>query len=345
MSLRTIRATVLGLLPIAAAALLAGCGGGASADPERGAGTLPELAITVFAPPSQSIWLPTLIQELKLDEKQGFRLRVKPKPGPIAYADFATGADPVCYCSAPAAVARFIEQGADITLLWNVFNLDHFIVTHRDDIRSIADLAGKRVGADTGTGSWAVAAWLLRQNGLDLDRLQLRSSSNATATVTELSVGRLDAMLAGLINVASLTTGDDARRYRVIDLNQAEIWRRYESSPGIPSIAFGVWRPWLETGANRELARRFYRANLEAAAYLRSHPEQAARIISARTRMPEPALLYLFRENPDMIDIRPISDYRGAIRLLTQQLLPEAGLLARPLTDQELDAYVSDFQP
>jgi ABC-type nitrate/sulfonate/bicarbonate transport system substrate-binding protein len=338
---RPIRRTILGTLLL----ILAACTGTPGADRTDETTGLPELSITVFAAPSQSIWLPTLIQELELDKKQGFHLRVNPKPGPIAYTDFATGSDKVCYCSAPSAVARFVEQGSDITLLWNIFNLDYFVVTNDPDIRALKDLAGKRVGADTGTGSWAIAAWLLQQNGLALDKVELRSSSNYTATITELSVGRLDAMAAGLINVATLATSDTGKQYRILDLNQQSIWRRYESSPGIPSIAFGVWRPWLESGDNRELVKKLYRANLEAAAYIRSHPEHAARLISARTSMSEAALLYLFKNNPDMIDIRPISEYKGAIRLLTQKLLPAAGLLERPLTDAELDGYVSDFKP
>lgn len=341
MGFRIFRRVMPGLLLVALAACTGSSGGGAARAPDG----LPELTITVFAAPSQSIWLPTLIQELKLDRKQGFHLRVNPKPGRIAYADFATGADPVCYCAAPAAVARFVERGADITLLWNVFNLDYFIVSGRDDVRTVADLAGKRLGADTGTGSWAITAWLLQRNGLDPERLQLRSLSSNASVTTELALGRLDAALAGVVNLASLSTSDDGGRYRVVDLHQEEIWRRQESSPGIPSIAFGVWRPWLADEGNRALAGKFYRANLEAAAYLRAHPREAARIISARTAMPEAALAHVFEHNADIIDIRPISEYRGAIRLLTQRLLPEAGLLERPLTDRELDAYVSDFQP
>lgn len=337
---RTLRSAALALLLGA----LTACGLPDGRDGDRGDG-LPELAITVFAPPSQSIWLPILIQELGLDEQQGFRLRVNPKPGPIAYTDFATGADPVCFCAAPSAVARFVEQGADITLLWNAFTLDYFIVTNRPDIRSVRDLPGRLLGADTGTGSWAVTAWLLQQNGVELERVRLRSSSNYTATTTELSLGRLDAMVAGLINVATLATGDTGHEYRVLDLDQDGIWRGYGSSAGIPGIAFGVWRPWLESGDNLELARAMYRASLEAAAFIRSEPERAARLIGARTSMSEQALLHLFRNNPDMIDIRPISEYGNAIRLLTQELLPQAGLLDRPLSDAQLDAYVSDFEP
>lgn len=305
---------------------------------------LPELKLPVFAAPSQSLWLPTLIQALKLDEKQGFRLTVTPKPGPVAYADFASGAEPICYCAAPAAVARFVQQGADITLLWNVFDLDFFIVTDRADIQSLRDIAGKRVGADTSTGSWAVAAWLLQQNGLDVPALHVQSL-NSPALVASLGVQRLDAAVLGLIETASLETGAGISGYRIISLNRDAVWQKFSSSKGIPSIAFGVWRPWLEDPVHVDLVRKLYRANKEAADYIRQQPRQAAHLVSEATSMSESALFKLFTENDTMIDIRPMSEYRDAVQLLTQQLLPAAHQLDRPLTDAELSRYVSDFQP
>jgi len=324
--------------------LAAGCGpapSGSALDHKNE--TLPELSITVFAAPSQSLWLPTLIQALKLDEKQGFKLKVTPKPGPVAYADFASGADPVCYCAAPAAVARFVEQGADITLLWNVFDLDFFVVANRDDIKDLRDIVGKRVGADTSTGSWAVAAWLLQQNGIDIGALHVQSLTSP-ALMASFSVKRVDAAVFGLIETASLTA-IGAEHYRVISLNRDKIWQKYASTNGIPSIAFGVWRSWLKDPAHLELARKLYRANIEAAAYIHDQPQQAAEIVSAATSMPEKALLDLFTNHASMIDIRPIAQYRGSVQLLTQHLLPAAHQLERPLTDSELNAYVSDFQP
>jgi ABC-type nitrate/sulfonate/bicarbonate transport system substrate-binding protein len=325
---------------------LSACTGHADNAGSQGKAALPTLSITVFAAPSQSIWLPVLIKKLKLDEKQGFELVVTPKPGPIAYLDFASGADPVCYCAAPAAVARFVEQGASISLVWNAFNLDSYVVTKRPDILALGDLAGKQVGADTGTGSWAIAAWLLQQNGLDLQKVQLNSSSSSAAMRTDLDLGRLDAAVLGQIDVATLkTTVGESGKYRVIDLNRAALWKKYADIQGIPSIELGVWRAWLDAPGHRELLRKFYRANLAAAAYIREHPQQAAGLISADTSISKAALLYLFEHDPDMIDLRPSSEYKAAIRKLTQKLLPQAKLLERPFTDAELDAYVADFQP
>ncbi len=61
--------------------------------------------------------------------------------------------------------------------------------------------------------------------------------------------------------------------------------------------------------------------------------------------MSEDALLYELRVYPQTIDVQPIQVYRHAIKVLTQQLLPDAKQLDRPMTDAEVDTYVSDFHP
>ncbi|MGI0490138.1 hypothetical protein ACN4EK_32680, partial [Pantanalinema rosaneae CENA516] len=132
------------------------------------ASDLPTLRIVVFAAPSQSIWIPSIIQEAGLDRKHGFVLDVTPKPSQVAYSDFATGAERVCYCANPSAVARFVQEGSDITLLWNVFSLSSLISTTSPDIREPKDLEGRILAADTTTGSWAITNWWLQQHGVCL---------------------------------------------------------------------------------------------------------------------------------------------------------------------------------
>ncbi len=333
----------LRIAALALLALLAGCGAPPTANTSDAA--LPELSITVFAAPSQSLWIPTLIQALQLDRKHGFQLKVTPKPGPVAYTDFASGNDQVCYCAAPAAVARFVEQGSDIALLWNVFDLNYYVVSHDVAIASPRDLVGRRLAADTGTGQWAIAAWMLEQDGLDLSKVELHSISNPTAQLAELSLGRVDAVVEGMIDVATLQTSEQGQGLHVIALDPKAALAKHQAGSSVPSIAFGVWRPWLDQPGHRELAQQFYQANLDAVAWLRAHPAQAAKIVAERTGMSATALQQLFEHNPEMIDVHPIGNDHGAIALLTQDLLPKAGLLERPLTDAELGRYVSNFAP
>ena len=152
---------------------------------------LPVLNVTVFAAPSQVVWFPVLIQKTGLDAQHGFKLEIKQKPSQIAYADFAAGADPVCYCISTGAGGRFVEQGADIALLWNIFNYDYYVVSGNAAVHTLKDLEGKTLVADTVTGSWALAGWFLQQQGVDLSKVTIRSSNvRGAGGFAELLAGR-----------------------------------------------------------------------------------------------------------------------------------------------------------
>lgn len=304
---------------------------------------LPHLRITVFAPPSYSVWFPTLIQKAGLDVRHGFKLDVVPKPGQLAYTEFATGADKVCYCAAPAAVARFVEHGSDITLLWNIFDLRYDIATADPAIRTAKDLEGKKLSADTSTGGWAITALLLKQSGVDLSKVQIHSVS-APANMTELAVGRVDASMLGPVDVAQLQA-QSGRKFYAFSIFDNAAWQRYAATPhqGIPSIAMGVWRDWLAVPANRALMERLYAANQDAVAFVRTNPEKAADLVSQAAHLDRQVLFYGLTHYAEIIDVRPIDEYRQAIKVLTQSLLPDAKLLDRPMSDAELAAYVSDF--
>lgn len=304
---------------------------------------LPVLTITVFAAPSQSIWFPTIIQKLGLDIKHGFQLVVKQKPGPVAYAEYASGKDKVCYCNAPAAVARFLEQGSDITLLWNIFNAEYVIITGNPAVQKASDLEGKKIAADTSTGGWAIGALLLTQNGVDLEKVSIQSAWGA-AQAAQLAASRVDALVVSPVEAAFLQS-QAPDKYRIIPLASPEIWKAAAAGPGIPAIAMGVWRDWLREPGNLELVRKLYAANVEAVNFAKANPEKAADIISSTVNVKKVSVQRMLETRPQFIRVAPMSEYRDPIRLLTQRLLPEAGILERPLTDAELDAFVGSFKP
>lgn len=331
-----------GLVLVALAAigwLLLGNRGDAGA----AADDLPVLEITVFAAPSQSIWFPTIIQKRGLDVQNGFRLVVKQKPGPTAYAEFASGIDKVCYCAAPAAVARFVEQGSDIALLWNVFSAEYVLVTNNPAIQRPVDVVGRKVAADTSTGGYAVAAMLLARNGVDLKRVDVQSAWGA-AQAAQLSARRVDALLLTPVE-ASLLRETDPDNIRIIELIQSSGWRGLGYGPGVPAIAFGVWGDWIAQPANADLARRFYRANVAAVDWGKANPEEAADLVSGAVKVKRASVLNTLKLRSDYIRVAPIAEYREPIRELTTKLLPDAGLIDRPLSDAELGRFVSDFKP
>lgn len=311
---------------------------------QTGQDDLPTLGITVFAAPSQSIWIPTIIQGAGFDRAHGFELEVTAKPSRVAYSDFSTGADPVCFCAAPAAVSRFVQEGADITLLWNVFSSYSLISFTSPDIDEPKDLEGRTLAADTATGSWAIAQWWLQQHDVDLSKVEIQSSSSG-GIFAQLTSGRVDAAFTNPANASTLATTEGAEGVNFLILDDEEIWSRYSDVPGIPSIAFGVWREWLEDPEHVDLAQRFYAANLDAVELIRTDPQRAAELVSEGTSLSVDTLVHNFTTFPDIIDVRPIDEVEAAIRVITTQLLPEAGILPRPLSEEELDRFISDFQP
>jgi ABC-type nitrate/sulfonate/bicarbonate transport system substrate-binding protein len=313
-----------------------------AADPNK---ALPVLTVTVFAAPSQVVWFPVLIQRTGLDTKHGFKLEVKQKPPQVAYADFAAGADPVCYCASTGAVGRFVQQGADVTLLWNIFDYDYFVVTGNPAVKKPKDLEGRTLLADTVTGSWAIANWLLQQQGVDFSKVQLRSASVRGAEgLAQLLAGRADGVVVTPID-ASAVLADSTTTLRAFSVYDPQIWQKFARSPTLPSIAAAAWRNWAAKPANLDLLRRLYAANLEAAELVKNEPEKSAELIEQGTGITKKTLVHYFAHFGHLIDIRPISEDRESIAALTEKILPDAKQLDRPMTPKELDVYVSDFQP
>jgi ABC-type nitrate/sulfonate/bicarbonate transport system substrate-binding protein len=313
-----------------------------AATPQR---ELPVLTVTVFASPSQVVWFPVLIQKTGLDVKHGFKLEIQQKPSQMAYADFASGADPVCYCISTGAGGRFVEQGADVTLLWTIFNFDYYIVTGNPAVRTLKDLEGKTLVADTVTGSWALADWFLQQQGVDLSKVQLRSSNiRGAGSFAEVLAGRADAVAVTPIDASSALVGAEGT-LRALSIYDPAIWQKSAKSPTLPNIAAGAWRDWAAKPDHLDLLRRLYAANLDAADLVKREPEQSAELVEQGTGISKSTLLYYFAHFGRLIDIRPIADDRASIALLTQKILPDGKQLDRPFTDGELDSYVSNFRP
>lgn len=306
-------------------------------------GSIPTLSVTVNSAPSQGIWFPTLIQQTGLDRKYGFRLVVRQKPGPVAYAEFASGADPACYCAGTAAAARLVEQGADITLLWNVFATSYVLVTNNPAIRLPTDIIGRRLAADNATGSYALAVVLLKAVGVPMDRVIQVPIAKGAGQAAQLSAHRVDAILLTPVEAALLQRADPG--FRTVAIADDGTWRKIGFPGAIPHVSFGVTRDWLRQPGNVDLARRFYRANVDAVAMAKADPERAASIIAAAVDVKPAAIADTLRSQGATINVVPIGRYQVGIRRLTTQLLPAAGMLSRPLSDAELGRLVSDFTP
>jgi ABC-type nitrate/sulfonate/bicarbonate transport system substrate-binding protein len=310
----------------------------------RPAGQRPsELHISTFPSPTPSMFFPALIQRAGLDAKHGFKLSLEPKPSTVAYADLVSGNDKVCYCVAPAAIIRLVQQGAPIALLWSAQDTNLLIITADPTIQTAKDLEGRTFGADTGTGLWALTAAFIQRAGADLSKINVHSSS-FQAQATELLAGRADAILGLPSNFGQVEVAAPGR-YRAFPLVNISTWRRETGTPGIPLWGMGAWTDWLQVPSNLDLSRRLYAASLDGQALIQKDPERAADLVSGATGIGAAGLLVEFKSFPEEFNVRPIKEYDGAIKILAQGILPAGKIIDRPANDAELSQIVSDFAP
>lgn len=324
-----------GLVALAATVMLAG-------SPATAQDKLPELAVSSFPSPTPSFWVPNLIHKLGLDEKHGFRLTVESKPSQVAYADFVSGASKLCYCIAPAAAARFVERGSDIAQLWIVQTQITLIITADPEIRTPKDLEGRTLGADTTTGSWAIAASLLTRAGADLGKVDIRSGSISNSAA-ELSLGRVDAIAASPTAIAQLQVKEPGK-YHAIDISDTEAVGKLTGGKRLPSWGVGAWNDWIDTPGHDELLQRLYAATVDFIALTKSEPERLAKEIAAITGVEEEAALTELTTYWNF-ELAPVSEYEQGIRLLGSDLLPNSNQLDGPLTEENYKTLISTFKP
>jgi ABC-type nitrate/sulfonate/bicarbonate transport system substrate-binding protein len=191
------------------------------------------------------------------------------------------------------AVARAVEQGADVVIVGSEVNRPPYALAVRDTIQSYADLRGRRIAVtDLVGGSTVVLRLMLQANGLserDVDLIPLGGTPN-----------RYTALTAGATEGAILAQPADFRAqdegYRLLDYTTA---RDYQFT------VYAVRRSWAEQ--NRDQVVRFLRAMVDAHRWLHepANREQAVAVAAQALRQ-TPELMgrtwdLYFRDNPGRI--------------------------------------------
>ena len=168
-------------------------------------------------------------------------------------------------------------QGADVTMIAGFLN--HLVsrLVVRPDIRTAADLKGKRLGVSRfGTASDFGTRLMVSKLGLNPD-----------SDVTILQVGdtptRVAALLAKAVDGAIFDPPDHKRAVE----NGGRIMMNLEETV-IPYQHAGLISTRKYIAARPEITRRVVKAIVEGAAVVRKDPETAKRALSVRMRLRDP---------------------------------------------------------
>ena len=236
---------------------------------------LTELSMVVFGPPSLGAFLPPVIKDQGFDVAHGLDITFAERTPDAYAAQFNSGEFQVGGSAALLTVGLAEARGVEATYLFNLFDFWGAVVTTRDDVQSLTDLAGKDLAAATGTTNYQMFRWLADQQGVDLSQV------TAVNTAPPGLVGYAMADRAAAVQLwepafTSLTSQN--ANVRPLDLNIVGAWQEFAGSENIPYLGVAAHRDWIEE--NQETVSALYAAYEDAAEWVQAHPDEAAAIIA-----------------------------------------------------------------
>ena len=237
---------------------------------------LTEVEIVVFGPPSLGAFLPPIIEEQGFDIAHDLDIKFAERTPDAYAAQFNSGEFQVGGSAALLTVGLAEARGVEASYLFNLFDYWGAVVTTRDDVQTLADLAGKDLAAATGTTNYQMFRWLAEQQGLDMDNV------TAVNTAPPGLVGYAMADRAAAVQLwepayTSLNAQNDA--IRTLDLGISSAWSEFADSEAIPYLGVAAHRDWI--AANPEAADALYETYKAAAEWMQTNPAEAADIIAA----------------------------------------------------------------
>ncbi|MET0277053.1 MAG: ABC transporter substrate-binding protein [Pseudorhodoplanes sp.] len=234
------------------------------------------LTLPVFAPIVLNI-----IKAKGFDAKNGFELDVVTYPAfPAYYAGLATG-EVDTLIGGPTFFQKLRLEGVPIKIVATGATLSDLLVLTADPaIKTLADLKGKQIAADMGSGQYQVLAIYAASKGLDLKKDITIVNANFAVARAQLAAGRVEAAMV-IEPIATLMLKENPKLTAVFEANKA--WKELTGSEG-----------WELVYAMREdsikrvpdMPKMFLGALQDVSAFLKSNPEEADKIASETVKLP-----------------------------------------------------------
>ena len=239
---------------------------------------LDKLEMVVFGPPSLGAFLPPVIKAKKLDEKNGLDITFTERPPDAYTVQFNTGEFKVGGSAALLTVGLAAARGVDVQYLFNVFDYWSYVVTNRDEIKTLKDIEGKDMAAAKSTSSYRIFTWFAKQQGVDMDKVSVVN----TAPPGLVSY----AMADRAASVHMWSPGYDVlatrkKGVRTIDLHIHEIWKKFTGGTNIPYLGVAAHTKWIKE--NPKLVVKLYQTYKDAADWVVANPDEAGKLIQAKS--------------------------------------------------------------
>ena len=234
------------------------------------------LTLPVFAPIVVNI-----MKAKGFDAKNGFELEAVTYPSIAAYyAGLATG-EVDTLIGGPTFFQKLRLEGVPIKIVATGATLSDLLVLTTDPaVKTLADLKGKQIAADMGSGQYQILAIYAASKGLDLKKDITVVNANFAVARAQLAAGRVEAAMV-IEPIATLMLKENPKLTAVFEANKA--WKELTGSEGW-ELVYAMREDSIKRVPN--MPKMFLAALQDVSAFLKSNPEEADKIASETVKLP-----------------------------------------------------------
>ena len=262
------------------------------------------LTLPVFAP-----IIVNIMKAFSFDTKNGFHAEAQVYPSIAAYyAGLATG-EIDTLIGGPTYFQKLRLEGVPVQIIATGATLADLVVITKDaSIKSLADLKGKQLAADMGSGQFQILSIIAKSENIDINKDINLVSANFAVARAQLAAGRVDAAMV-IEPIATMMMKDDPALKIIFGANDA--WKKLTGHSGWELVYAMREDTIKKTPAAPQL---FLAALQDVSKFLRSNPDEADRIAVETVKLPPGILKEAVLSKRWEFDARPVwTDERKGI--------------------------------
>lgn len=227
--------------------------------------------------PSYMQFLQLIIQEKRFDLKHGLDITWVPQPTIAGfYATISSGEADVIPGGGPLVFQRMYLEGVKLRITNTLVPMSAVIIATRDpNIRSVADLKGKKLAIDVGATEFVVLKTYGKAVGIDVEKEITIVPSAYPVARSRLITGEVDAAVLVEPHI-SLARKENPNIRRVVSFE--DLWREITGQPYAVYLVTAVREDFLK--ANPGFVERMIAMFQEVEDFIRRNPEEADRILA-----------------------------------------------------------------
>jgi NitT/TauT family transport system substrate-binding protein len=268
-------------------------------DESKAAANLPEIDLPITRLPSLNETVAMMIRAGEFDQKNGIKINFKPRPLGPALNDYRSGTTSLNAAATIVHEGDHINQGIPTRALFGTLDYYGTVLTADPKIKTLKDLEGKKLGAATVSGNYAIFSWFAKKAGLDLGKAQVLSLG-VPALVTTLLADRVDALQCWEPG-ASIAQHKQPGKFHRIDY--AYKWKEYTGFEILPYLTVAAKDEWVK--AHEKLVPKMYATYKDASDFLYANKQEGIAMMAkeAKGKIPKEVLTEIVEK--DTLEFHP----------------------------------------